>query len=136
MVINLIIVLIAGTLVGWENAMYTIISLYGMSRVVDAIHTRHQKLTAFIVTTKTDEVVAALNNSLIRGVTIMPAEGAYKRRPGAVLMVVISRYELYDLEHVVKTVDPDCFVNLVSTVDIEGNFYDETEQLKVKQGQN
>lgn len=52
--INLVIVILAGTLVGWENAMYTIISLYGMSRVVDAIHTRHQKLTAFIVTTKPD----------------------------------------------------------------------------------
>lgn len=47
-------------------------------------------------------------------------------------MVVISRYELYELEHVVKTVDRNSFVNLVSTVDIEGNFYDETEQLKLK----
>lgn len=132
--INLVIVLIAGTLVGWENAMYTIISLYGMSRVVDAIHTRHQKLTAFIVTTAPDDVIDGLKKTLIRGVTILPAQGAYKRRPGAVLMVVISRYELYELEHVVKTVDPGSFVNLVSTVDIEGNFYDETEQLKFKQG--
>ncbi|WP_369404005.1 DUF2179 domain-containing protein [Secundilactobacillus silagei] len=51
-------------------------------------------------------------------------------------MVVISRYELYELEHVVKTVDPGSFVNLVSTVDIEGNFYDETEQLKARQEQS
>ncbi|MCH5461456.1 YitT family protein [Lactobacillus sp. LC28-10] len=131
--INLVIVLIAGALVGWENAMYTIISLYGMSRVVDAIHTRHQKLTAFIVTTKSDDVIEGLKATLIRGVTILPAQGAYKRQRGAVLMVVISRYELYDLEHVVKTVDPGSFVNLVSTIDIEGNFYDETEQLKYKQ---
>ncbi|GAX02777.1 YitT family membrane protein [Secundilactobacillus pentosiphilus] len=130
--INLVIVILAGTLVGWENAMYTVISLYGMSRVVDAIHTRHQKLTAFIVTTKPDEVIDDLNGTLIRGVTILPAQGAYKRRPGAMLMVVISRYELYELEHVVQTVDRNSFVNLVSTVDIEGNFYDETEQLKLK----
>ncbi len=134
--INMVIVLVAGTLVGWENAMYTIISLYGMSRVVDAIHTRHQKLTAFIVTTKPDDVIDGLKATLIRGVTILPAQGAYKRRPGAVLMVVISRYELYELEHVVKTVDPGSFVNLVSTVDIEGNFYDETEQLKARQEQS
>lgn len=135
MAINLVIILIAGTLVGWENALYTIISIYGMSRVVDAIHTRHHKLTAFIVTTMTDEVVAALHENLIRGVTIMPAKGAYKRISGAVLMVVISRYELYELEHVVKAVDPSSFVNLVSTVDIEGNFYNETEQLRVRQSQ-
>ena len=74
--INMVIVLVAGTLVGWENAMYTIISLYGMSRVVDAIHTRHQKLTAFIVTTKPDDVIDGLKATLIRGVTILPAQGA------------------------------------------------------------
>ncbi len=132
MATNLVIILIAGAFFGWENALYTIISIYAMSRVVDAIHTRHQKLTAFIVTTKADSVIAELGKTLIRGVTIMPAQGAYERRPGAVLMVVISRYELYELEHVVKTVDPQSFVNLVNTIDIEGNFYDETEQLKAR----
>ncbi|KRM77330.1 hypothetical protein FC82_GL000576 [Secundilactobacillus collinoides DSM 20515 = JCM 1123] len=132
MVTNSVIVLIAGTRFGWENALYTIISIYAMSRVVDAIHTRHQKLTAFIVTTKTNEVIDGLHDTLIRGITIMPGEGSYKRRPGSVLMVVISRYELYELEHVVKSVDPQSFVNLVNTIDIEGNFYDETEQLKVR----
>lgn len=84
------------------------------------------------MTTKADSVIAELGKTLIRGVTIMPAQGAYERRPGAVLMVVISRYELYELEHVVKTVDPQSFVNLVNTIDIEGNFYDETEQLKAR----
>ncbi|GAK47891.1 putative membrane protein [Secundilactobacillus oryzae JCM 18671] len=132
-VTNLVIILIAGSVFGWESALYTIISIYAMSRVVDAIHTRHQKLTAFIVTFMPDEVVANLNKTLIRGVTIMPSEGAYKRQKGAVLMVVISRYELYDLEHVVKSTDPNSFVNLVNTVDIEGNWYDEKDQLKARQ---
>ena len=50
-------------------------------------------------------------------------------------MTVISRYELYELEHAVKDVDPHAFVNLVNTVDIEGNFYDETAQLKLRQHQ-
>ncbi|KRM57336.1 YitT family protein [Secundilactobacillus malefermentans] len=135
MLTNLVIILIAGFFFGWESALYTIISIYAMSRVVDSIHTRHQKLTAFIVTFKQEEVVKNLSSTLIRGITIMPSEGAYKHQRGAVLMVVISRYELYDLEHVVKSTDPDSFVNLVNTVDIEGNFYDETEQLKAKQSE-
>lgn len=133
LMINLGIVLIAGSLFGWESALYTIISIYAMSRVVDSIHTRHQKLTAFIVTMQQDAVIDALNQTLIRGITIMPAIGAYRRQDSAVLMVVISRYELYALEHAVKETDPQAFVNLVNTIDIEGNFYNETEQLKMRQ---
>ncbi|WP_438360618.1 YitT family protein [Levilactobacillus namurensis] len=133
LMINLGIVLIAGGLFGWESALYTIISIYAMSRVVDSIHTRHQKLTAFIVTQQRDAVIEALSSTLIRGITIMPAVGAYRRQDSAVLMVVISRYELYTLEHAVKETDPHAFVNLVNTIDIEGNFYNETEQLKIRQ---
>ncbi|MCW3777527.1 YitT family protein [Lactobacillus sp. PFC-70] len=133
LMINLGIVLIAGGLFGWESALYTIISIYAMSRVVDSIHTRHQKLTAFIVTQQQDAVIEALSSTLIRGITIMPAVGAYRRQDSAVLMVVISRYELYALEHAVKETDPHAFVNLVNTIDIEGNFYNETEQLKIRQ---
>lgn len=134
MLINLCIVLLAGALFGWESALYTIISIYAMSRVVDSIHTRHQKLTAFIVTTQQDQVIHELHQTLIRGITIMPSVGAYRHQVSAVLMVVISRYELYDLEHAVKETDPNAFVNLVSTVDIEGKFYNETEQLRIRQG--
>jgi len=133
MMINFSIVILAGFLFGWESALYTIISIYAMSRVVDSIHTRHQKLTAFIVTTQQDVVIDELNKTLIRGITVIPSFGAYTRKDGAVLMTVISRYELYALEHAVKDVDPNAFVNLVNTVDIEGNFYNETEQLKLKQ---
>jgi uncharacterized membrane-anchored protein YitT (DUF2179 family) len=133
MMINFSIVILAGFLFGWESALYTIISIYAMSRVVDSIHTRHQKLTAFIVTTRQDEVIAELNKTLIRGITVMPSFGAYTRKDSVVLMTVISRYELYALEHAVKDIDPGAFVNLVNTVDIEGNFYNETEQLKLRQ---
>ncbi|MFC6289251.1 YitT family protein [Levilactobacillus angrenensis] len=133
MMINFGIVILAGFLFGWESALYTIISIYAMSRVVDSIHTRHQKLTAFIVTTRQDDVIVELNKTLIRGITVMPSFGAYTRKDSAVLMTVISRYELYALEHAVKDIDPGAFVNLVNTVDIEGNFYNETEQLKLKQ---
>ena len=135
MIINFGIVIVAGFLFGWESALYTIISIYAMSRVVDSIHTRHQKLTAFIVTTQQDGVISELNQRLIRGITVMPSFGAYTRKESAVLMTVISRYELYELEHAVKDVDPHAFVNLVNTVDIEGNFYDETAQLKLRQHQ-
>lgn len=42
-IINLGIILVAGFGIQWESALYTIISIYCMTRVVDTIHTSNQK---------------------------------------------------------------------------------------------
>lgn len=135
LMINLGIILVAGSLFGWQSALYTIISIYAMSRVVDGIHTRHQKMTALVVTTQEKTITQALNQKMVRGITIMPAMGAYQRKESSVLMIVISRYELYTLEQTVKQFDPQAFINVLNTVDIAGKFYNEREQSRVKQDQ-
>lgn len=132
MSINMVIVAIAGLNIGWNNALYTIIGIYATSRVIDTIHTRHQKLTAFIVTDMADPVVRALHAELIRGITIIPSQGAYTRQESKTLMMVISRYELYQMEHIVKEIDHDAFINLVSTVNLSGNFWDEDAQMQMR----
>lgn len=132
MSINTVIVAVAGLNIGWNNAMYTIIGIYATSRVIDMIHTRHQKLTAFIVTDQADAVIAALHAELIRGITILPSQGAYSRQDSKTLMMVISRYELYQMEQIVKEVDNDAFINLVNTVTLAGNFWDEEAQNKIR----
>lgn len=43
LILNGIIVVIAGFFFNWESALYTIISIYAMTQVIDAIHTSHQK---------------------------------------------------------------------------------------------
>ncbi len=38
------------------------------------------------------------------------------------MIIVITRYELYDLEKIVKEVDPKAFTNIVQTTGIFGFF--------------
>ncbi|MEM5643581.1 YitT family protein [Bacillus toyonensis] len=49
---NAIIIIAAGYVYGWEKALYTLVTLYVSTRIIDAIHTRHVKITALIVTKK------------------------------------------------------------------------------------
>ena len=65
----------AGLLQGWEKALYTLVTLYVTTRVIDAIHTRHEKLTAMIVTKKADEIKEAIYGKMVRGITTVPAKG-------------------------------------------------------------
>ena len=93
-----------------------------MSKVIDAIHTRHVKLTAFIVTKKPEELRKAIHQHITRGITRIPAKGGYDATDKEMLMIVVTRYELYALQQVIQEIDEKAFTNIVNTTEIYGLF--------------
>lgn len=122
LIMNTIIIVFAGVLYEPENALYTMLTLYVTTRIIDAIHTRHEKVTAMIVTLKTDELQKAIHEKMVRGITILPAKGAYTKADKSLMYLVITRYELYDLEKIINEVDPAAFTNIVETAGVYGFF--------------
>ena len=120
--INAVIILLAGITQGWETALYTIISIYNTSVVVDRIHTIHQNLTLYIVTSKEDEMIDAIQKQLYRGITVLEGRGAYTKNNKSVLMIVLSSYELYEALAVIKMVDDHAFTNVVRSEMVQGHF--------------
>jgi uncharacterized membrane-anchored protein YitT (DUF2179 family) len=120
--LNGVIIVTAGFVYGWEKALYTLVFLYASTRVIDAIHTSHAKLTAFIITKKAEEMKKAIHAKLVRGITMIPAKGAFSNETRDMLMIVITRYELFDLERVIHEVDPNAFTNIVQTTGVYGFF--------------
>ncbi|PXW93102.1 uncharacterized membrane-anchored protein YitT (DUF2179 family) [Streptohalobacillus salinus] len=122
MIVNGVIIFFAGLLNEPENALYTLLALYVSTRIIDGVHTRHEKVTAMIVTKKTEELSDAIHQKVVRGITILPARGAYTKEDKSMLVVVITRYELYDLERIIHEVDPEAFTNIVQTAGVFGFF--------------
>ncbi|GLO65633.1 MULTISPECIES: YitT family protein [Oceanobacillus] len=122
LIMNSIIIAIAGIMYLPENALYTMLTLYVTTRVIDAIHTRYEKVTAMIVTKKTDELQEAIHKTMVRGITILPAKGAYTKADKSLMYLVVTRYELYDLERIINEVDPNAFTNIVETAGVYGFF--------------
>jgi len=131
LLLNGIIIVMAGILYEPENALYTMLALYVTTAVIDMIHTRHEKVTAMIVTHKADELQYAIHQKMIRGITIIPAKGAYSKEDKSILYLVITRYELYDLETIINEIDPNAFTNIVQTVGIFGFFRREGDEVEV-----
>ncbi|GKV66915.1 MULTISPECIES: YitT family protein [Sporosarcina] len=129
LLLNGILIVFAGILYKPENALYTMIALYVTTSVIDMIHTRHEKVTAMIITRQADELQQAIHRQMVRGITILPAKGAYSKEDKNMLYVVITRYELYDLERIINETDPKAFTNIVQTVGIFGFFRKEGEKL-------
>lgn len=122
LVMNAMIIFFAGWLYDPEKALFTLVTLYVTTRVIDALHTRHNKLTAMIVSTKGDSLTKSIHSRMVRGITRIPAKGAFTGEDREMLFMVITRYELYDLEQIVKDTDPNAFVNIVQTTGVFGFF--------------
>src|SRR5699024_12029325 len=86
--------------------------------VIDAIHTRHEKVTVLIVTHKAEELQQAIHRQMVRGITIIPAKGAYSKADKNMLYLVITRYELYDLENIIYEEDPEACTNIIQTAGV------------------
>ncbi|GAB2700142.1 YitT family protein [Paenibacillus thermoaerophilus] len=119
--LNGIVVLALGYLYGWGLALYSMLSIYITGKIVDMIHIRHIKVTAFIVTSRTKEIAERLLN-IPRGVTVISTRGAFSNTERDMLMTVTTRYELADLRRIIREVDPRAFVNIVETVEVLGEF--------------
>ncbi|MFT8870881.1 MAG: YitT family protein [Sporolactobacillus sp.] len=133
LILNGIVIVAAGAIYEWQFALYTLISRFVNSYVIDMIHTKYQKLTVMIITDKKDELVHAIQDEFDRGTTVIPSIGGFTGSAHYTLLVVISHYELYRMEQIVKTVDPRAFTDIMETNKIIGRFYGEEQQKAVQQ---
>lgn len=126
---NLIIILFAGVLYDWESALFTIVSIFCLSQVVDVIHTNSQKITVFIVSPNhSQDILVKIRETVMRGTTLMPIRGGYSGQEGNMIMIVLNRYELYDVERIVGETDPTAFMNVIPTQMVMGNYWTEEQQ--------
>lgn len=123
---NILVVLGAGCLFGWVQALYTILSIFVNGRVIDSLYTRNQKLQVIIVTSHPDKVITEIQNEMRRGITIVhDVEGAYQHSSKTMLFTVISQYELPLFRQALQDSDPYAFVSMTEAKLIMGRFYQE-----------
>lgn len=105
----------------WNAALYSLVAIFSAGKIIDLVHVRHNKVTAFIITTKTEELLSKLLTHP-RGITIIKTRGAYSSSERDMLMTVRTRYELADLSKTIISIDPKAFINIVETVGVIGDF--------------
>ncbi|MGM0123279.1 YitT family protein [Enterococcus sp. AZ194] len=123
---NALIVFVAGVLFGWQYMFYSTLSIFVSGKVTDAVFTKQKKMQVMIVTKHPEKVVSEIQKKLRRGITIInEAEGAYKHDKQTVLLTIVTRFELPQLEVAMRCSDPHAFVSIADNVQILGRFYEE-----------
>lgn len=120
---NVVIIMIAGLLFGFDKALYSIIYQYASTQMLHMLYKRYQKQTLFIVTNKADKVCKAINAVSRHGATILSGEGSYEHERRKVVYSVVSKAESREVISAVKNVDATAFVNALRTEELAGRFY-------------
>lgn len=126
-ILNGIILFMAGIMYGWEMALYSLISIYATTKVLDLFYIQQYKLTVNIFTKKEKEVVQGLLENNLRGVTVNAnLRGGYTNEELSSIVTVISKQELFFIKKVILDIDPDAFVNVQPTIEVMGKFIDKS----------
>lgn len=121
--LNVVILVAAGMLFGWDKALYSIIFQYTSTQVLHLHYKKYQQQTLFIVTNHAKEVYEAIARVTNHGATIIDGEGSYEHKERKVVYSVVSSAESKVVVRTVKEADPHAFVNIIKTEQIAGRFY-------------
>ena len=126
LIVNILIMIIAGMTFGWQYALYSMVTIFVSSQMTDAVFVKQKKMQAMIVTSRPDRVIRMIHHKLHRGVTIInDAEGTYNHEHKAILVTIITRAEFNDFKYIMKKTDKNAFVSVADNVNIIGRFVEE-----------
>ena len=105
------VILAAGFVFGWKQALYAIVTLYVSGLVSETVLEGPGTIrTALIVSNKPDEITQRVLTDMERGMTILQGKGAYTGADRPVLYCVVSRSEVSQLKAILQEVDPKAFM--------------------------
>ena len=110
----------------WATAFacvfFSVVYLFTVMLVVDAINVRNKKVQIEINTTN-QELPRLLLARIPHGLTVVKAKGAYSGQDRLLLYLVVSSLEVKSALILIKEVDPTSFVTCKSLIQVYGRFF-------------
>ena len=120
-IMNVMVYAICLFLFNIEVVVYSLIYTSVLAMAIDKVHIQNIN-TSVMIFTKKSGVAEAIMSQMGRGVTDWDGEGAYTKEDSKILLVMINKYEVPQIKHIVKEIDPDAFMIFTEGCSVEGNF--------------
>ena len=116
----------------YQSAMYSLIGMYVVSKVVDlALYGIDNSSLCYIVSEKSEELAREIISGHVhRGVTILEGEGAYSHQTKHVIMCVIKRTQIGEMRRLVKQVDERAFFIVTDAKNVFGNGFENISEVR------
>ena len=129
LIFNIIIFTVAGFIFGFERAMYSLLTYFITSKVLDIIQSGiDETKAAMIITNDAKEIAEKIYSRMGRTVTIMEGEGLVSGKK-VILYCVITHFEIHDLKNIINEIDESAFIAISDVSEIIGNHIKKTGDL-------
>ncbi len=119
--INVFIYLVAGKVFSWESAMYSILTYFIASKVIDMVmEGLNSSKSVRIISDEATAIGQELIEKLDISVTYLQGIGGYTGQDKDLIYCVISRLELPKMLDIIKEIDSNAFVSVVDVHEVYG----------------
>lgn len=117
---NVLIFSAIGIIMGLDRAMYSLLTYFITSKVLDIVESGLEKTkAAMIITDDAQEIAGQIYSRLGRTVTIMEGAGLVSGKK-VVLYCVLTRFEIHELKEIIKNIDASAFIAISDVSEIIG----------------
>lgn len=121
MFINSIIILTAGFVFGWEQALYSLIAYFIAHKAIDVtVEGLDESRSVLVVSMRVREIGKAMNELLDEPVTYIKESNPSDREPHGVMLVVITRFQEQKVKKAIRKTDPRAFIVIAAAHEVLG----------------
>ncbi len=118
---NLFVYAGAGLLFGWDRALYSVLTYYVASKVIDTVIEGLDKAKSVrIVSDFSREIGESIMKELDISVTYMKTQGGYSRQEKILTYCIVNKFDMAKLKEVVHNVDLNAFIVTEDVHEVEG----------------
>lgn len=130
---NLVIYTVAGTLFGLDRALFSILTYFITSKVVDIVSSGlEQTKAALIITDKGTDLAKAIYRQLGRTTTILNGQGFISGEK-EILYCVLTRIEIFELKRIARDLDNSAFISIIDVSDLIGEHIKSSTRRTIKE---
>ena len=110
----------------FDSAMYTIITMFVSSRIVNLIlYGLANSGICYIITIRPVQISDAISDQLHRGATVLEGKGAYSGENRYVVLCAVKRHQIPTLRRIVTEIDSHSFVIVTESHEVFGQGFED-----------
>jgi len=118
---NLFIYTAAGFLLGWDRALYSIMTYYIASKVIDTVLEGLDKSKSVrVVSDCWEEIGNSIMKELDVSVTYIKSKGGYSRQEKILTFCVVNKFDIPKLKELIHDIDQNAFIVTEDVHEVEG----------------
>jgi uncharacterized membrane-anchored protein YitT (DUF2179 family) len=118
---NVVLFIVAMSVLGVEEALYSILTYVAAARTLDFVINGIEEYTAITIVSRfSGEIAARILAYLGRGVTVYKGRGGLSGEDQEILYCVVTRLEIGSVKSIVRSLDPNAFVTSHPLADVDG----------------